>query len=436
MNNGYRPTGRRGQVLAGVILILMVLLIMVPAMVQWVQVETRAAVKSQKTTTAFNLAEAGVERGMWKLKSSTSTFATAQAGHALAGYAFDVTYTDVDGGTYRISMTSTVYNGSACMLVWGEGRDAKNKEVRSIQAVYQNFSVPGAIIAAGNLLDASGSSVHWGPIMAMGRITSYAAANYPRKLSKQDVLPWDANGLTPPNTDNAMWWSGYDVPELPIFDFAALRSSASATGTLNCNGTTNSHANIPCGSACVNCVVKNMYMDPRYNNNYVWYWDNNVVINDPGINGTTVVRGNLLTNGGDWYGSYGSVSMVNMHVPPNAWMEYQKFDTAAKNEYPGDNGYHAVKANYVLGSIPGVEGAASGGDVGYYGFLYVGGNLNIAGDADIYGAVWVVGTSTFGSAASSNNDVFFNDQLVLPTLNVVLVRQTWNEVLPSKQAWP
>ena len=50
--------GERGQVLAGVIMLMMLLLIMVPAMVQWVQIESKASIKDQKSTLAFNLASA------------------------------------------------------------------------------------------------------------------------------------------------------------------------------------------------------------------------------------------------------------------------------------------------------------------------------------------------------------------------------------------
>jgi hypothetical protein len=372
---------------------------------------------------------------MWKLKSSTSTWNDAQGGKIVPGYHFDTTYTDVVGGYYRINFSSGLFNGAAVVTVWGEGRDQTRSETRSIQAVYQNLSLPGAIISGGNLNDAAGSAIQWGAIMAMGDINSYAAATYPRKLSKQVVRPWDTD-LNPPNTDNLMWWSGYDVPELPIFDFVALRSSAAATNTLNCNGVTTGAANIPCSSVCINCVVRNLYQDPRYNSNYVWYWDNNVTINDPGVNGTMVVRGNMITNGGDWYGPFGPLgATVNMRVPANAWMEYQKFDTAATNQFPADNGLKNNKSTYILGSVSGVEGAATGGDLGFFGFVYVGGDLLIAGDADVYGSIWVVGVSTFGPGAS-NNAIFFNDQLVLPTLNVVLVRQSWKEVTSSGVVWP
>jgi hypothetical protein len=52
------------------------------------------------------------------------------------------------------------------------------------------------------------------------------------------------------------------------------------------------------------------------------------------------------------------------------------------------------------------------------------------------GAVWVVGNVN-GSGGNANSfcGVFFNDQLTLPTLNVVLIRQSWQEVTPSSASW-
>ena len=47
--------GERGQVLIGVVLVLMALLIMVPALVQWVQQESKISVKDKKSAGAFNL---------------------------------------------------------------------------------------------------------------------------------------------------------------------------------------------------------------------------------------------------------------------------------------------------------------------------------------------------------------------------------------------
>jgi len=428
---------RKGQVLVGVILVMLMMMIIVPAMVVWVQQESRISVKDKRSTVAFNLAEAAVERGMWKLKSSTSSWIAAQEGQQISGYHFDTTYTDVSGGSYRINFSSLALNGLIDVMVWGEGRDDARKETRSIQAVFQN-TIPGAIIAGGTLQEKGTAIVHWGPVLALDDITMSGNAlnrHYPRALSKQVVHPYDTNGLTPPNTDNLEWWSDYNVPELPIFDFAALRSSASATNTLNCNGKYNSSIHqVPCGSSCTNCNVLNMYRDNRYDDGDVWYWDNNVILNGTGINGTVIVRGNLTVTNEDWYGSDGPLGhSVNMHVPATAWMEYQKIDTSSKNQYPADKGYQSSNSTYILGSCGSTcEGSASGSDLGFYGFLYVGGDANFAGAADIYGATWVVGDWY----AAGDNIIFYNDTLSLPTINVSLQRESWQEVSPSSQAWP
>lgn len=427
----------RGQVLAGVVVLVMVLLVMVPAMVYWVQQESRASVKDRKSTSAFSLAEAGLDRAYWKLKSSTSTWMDARSGVPIAGYAFDQAYADVTGGVYRVSITSGPLADQVTVVA--EGRDDLGKEKRAVEAVYSNLAVPGAIISGAGIANSGTSIAHWGPMLAMNNIslTGTAATRYfPRKLSKQVVVGTggflrDVNGLTPPNTDNLEWWSDYDVPELPIFDFAALRSSAAATGTLNCNGTVPAGAihtqQIPCGSACVNCSVTNLYRDARWTSGYVWYWDNNVSWNgQSGIKGTVIVRGNLSTAGTD------ALVPAPMNVPGAAWQEYQRFDTAASDQYPGDTGLRGVAATYALGSCGvGCEGSASGSDLGLEGFMYVGGTINMTGDSDVHGAIWVQS----GWSGGGNVMVFYDDNLVLPQLNVTLQRQTWREASPRSGTW-
>lgn len=414
---------------------MMVLLIIVPAMVSWVSQDNRASVKDRKTTTAFNIAEAGLDRAYWKLKSSTSTWSNARAGIPLAGYAFDQAYADVAGGVYRVSITSGPLADGVTVIA--EGRDLQGKEKRAVQALYTNMTIPGAIISGAGI-DSSGSSIsHWGPVLAMNNITlsgTAALRYYPRKLSKQAVVgtggnPRDTNGVTPPNTDNREWWSNYEVPELPVFDFAALRSSAAATGTLNCAGNvTGTHVNqLVCGSACVNCTVQNLYKDSRYDKGYVWYWDNNVSISGvSGTVGTVIVRGNMSTSGTDSY------NPPAVRVPAAAWQEYQKIDTGASNQYPGDTGLRSTAATYDIGSCGTTcEGSASGSDLGYRGFVYVGGTINMTGDSDIYGAIWVQS----GWSGGGNAMVFYDDTLSLPQLNVTLSRQSWQEVAPRTGAW-
>lgn len=248
---------RAGFLLPAVIMILLLMLISVPIMYKWVKDDTKLSVKDQSSSQAFNLAESAVDRGYWKVKSSTATFEMVKTGGALAGYRFDTTYRDLQGGTYRIYVGSGPVEDQVTII--GEGRNALGTETRAIKAVYENTSVPGAIITGSNMSATGASVVHWGPVLAMGDITVSGGGltnGFPRKLSKQVVRPFDpTNDVNPSNTDGLEWWSDYNVPELPQFDFATMKASAAASGTLNCDDVAvESYTTVytPClGTACV-----------------------------------------------------------------------------------------------------------------------------------------------------------------------------------------
>ncbi|HNW44972.1 MAG TPA: hypothetical protein PKI19_10740 [Elusimicrobiales bacterium] len=562
---------RKGFLLVGVLFAFLFLMIIVPVMVRWIQDDTKMSVKDQKTSAAFGLAEAAVDRGYWKVKSSTSTFNIINNGGTIPGYNFDVSYTDISGGTYRIKVSSGP--GDSQITVLGEGRDTGRNETRAIEAVYTNTSVPGAIVASGKITASESSVIHWGPIMSMAdiEVTGGAITNgYPRKLSRQVVKPFDTT-TDPPNTDSLEWWSNYNVPELPVFDFETLRASAAYTHTLNCQdvtvnvytsntatvyspcvgsgcsdpgfncscaakhchgsgcsdpgsncscsgwgsskvctgsacpdpgancdctektctgtGCADSGSNCACttdtqvtvttttrvemqcchddgtlggpitcdygGTGCTNCAVTDLYSQTdgynqtvRRDMDYTWFWDNNAAWSGQnGLKGTVIVKGNLSIAGGDYYSPPGDI----LPVPPGAWREYQKYDTATVGQYPGDLGYHSSALTYTMGtnasgSCSGSPSLVSkgelwrypcgssglGSDLGVYGFLYVGGNFTRTGDSDIYGSMWVEGTVT----GSGNTMVFYNSNLKIATLNVVLVQDSWKEDKPSAQAWP
>jgi hypothetical protein len=122
-----------------------------------------------------------------------------------------------------------------------------------------------------------------------------------------------------------------------------------------------------------------------------------------------------------------------MQVPATAPLEYQKFDTNAADQYPGDDGLQKTHATYVLGSCGmKCEGAASGNDLGFEGFVYVGGTIDMTGDSDTHGAIWV----QKGWSGAGNCMIFYDDKLSVPQLNVTLQRLSWQEVTPSATAWP
>ncbi len=460
-----RKNKPHGIALAAVVGMVTVLMILLPMLVSWLQRDMKMSIKTHKSTIAFNLAEAGVDRGMWKLKSSTSTFALAKAGTAITGYALDTAYSDITGGRYRIRFSSGP--GTRDVTIFAEGRDSTNNQTRAISAVYRNQAIPGAVISGGVITWANAFSAHWGPIMAHGNINitdANAAQDYfPRKFSRQAVTSnskgyeRDSNGLNPPNTDNKEWWSDYDVPELPILDFATLRSSASTTTTLNIYGCnyksgkktiTNApwspySCTVTSGSANHAIHFQNSWNHSLARKQYTWYWDSSVIFTGDvgaegnGFWGNVIIRGTLSNFAGDNYKYTGP-------VPESAWEEYSLIsksagDTSSTNQYPADDGYQKNRSTFKFGSETWTGGKspppAGNTDIGFRGLLYVGGDLNIEGPADIHGAVYVVGNVS-KAVGAERTIVFYDDTLDLPTLNVVLVRQSWDEVLPTTTAWP
>ncbi|MBU0952397.1 MAG: hypothetical protein KKH91_06225 [Elusimicrobia bacterium] len=416
----FTQKGNKGQVLAIVIAIMLFLTVIIPGLIYWTQNQTKWSVKQQRKSVAFNLAETGIDRGMWKLKSSTSTWDMASKGKITNGYNFDTTYTDISGGIYRIKFTS---GPSSCeVTVTAEGKDSTLNEIRAIKAIFRNQVIPGAIISKDTITMGNAFSVHWGPIMSHGNIeiTNAAAAQdyFPRKYSRQVVTcnqagyARDTNGMNPPNTDNMEWWSDYDVPDLPLLDFDALRSSAAINvtvyqgtvpyviNTLNvfgcskmknytglkwwqvydageggwvdattCKEPGNDHSGLP--------HVQNLFKHPFKLANRTWYWDDNgdkvFWVNDRdvagypygynagwGVVGNFIVRGNLENNALDNL-SYDFIDVSaapGRNIPEEAYKEYtliqrtgvdSYYDTSATNEYPGDDGYQKTRKTFRFG---------------------------------------------------------------------------------------
>lgn len=487
-----RRIGVRGQVLVGVIMLLLVLLIIVPALVQWTQIDSKQSVQNQKTNIAFNLAQAAVERGMWMAKSSTGTWQQLVGGSALPGYNFDATYTDVPGGTYRVQITRVVGVGvSSSVVIVGEGRDPQTQQTRAVSAVFQNQSIYSPLMASQGVSQNMGMCPIWGPIMSQGNIfladDVTAFRYFPRKYAKGDVIsndavnyPRDVTWPNPPNTDGAEWWSDYQyVPDLPILDFATMRAQANATHTLNvygCKGSTThtdpatgltvgGHAPWDTRPSCGNIGSHTLHFSSSFNHplgaynspssSYTWYYDGDLILggnNKPraqypsqtqaiGLWGTLIVRGNLTLD------ATGDYDYTN-NVPVNAAAEmhrttFNTYDTGSSGEYPADNGLNQTRAVWNFGTdssnFPGSPYSGWINTVGVRGFTYVGGNLTITnnGFMDFNGAVWVNGAVT-SSGASLNQfcGIYFDDTLTLPTLNVVLIRKSWKEVPASTTPWP
>jgi len=469
---------RTGFILPLLIAVILLFLITAPSLINWITTDTTQTIREQRKSIAFNLAQAAVERGYWKVKSSTSTFEAVSMGQVLSGYNFDVTYNDISGGSYRIKVSS----GSTPkeVIIIGEGRDNSTKEVRAIMAVYENRTTYSPILTHGNFTTSQFLCAFWGPIMAQGNyiVTDANAAKryFPRKFAKGSLpgfafWPRDTNGPNPPNTDNVEWWSYYnDIPEVPIIDFVTLRSSAAATNTLNRYNLKSEYSGAPCKTTTGPLggdfsICKKFPNQPQDDSgpNLVWYWDGDLIIEgyediegyeesgcgsypfpypaNYGFKGTVIVRGNLTLRS---YGCY----KFQERVPREAYKDHYKmlqnaYDTSEPGEYPADIGFQITKSTFNFGTETFRPWSGESpywlNTVGIRGFTYVGGNLTIVGPdgfLDFVGAVWVVGNvSAIGATWGAFCGVFYNENLDLPTLNVILIKKSWNEIKPSSIPW-
>jgi hypothetical protein len=389
-----RGKSEKGVILIGVSLALLTAMVMVPFLVQRGAQESRWGLKEQNSATAFNMAETAADRGLWKLKSSTTTWAQAKAGTAIAGYEFDITHLDPSGSgsTYRIDFSSGP--GANEVTVLGEGRDAKAKETRAIQIVYQSTATPsssgGYVVGGLAWLDPSKDYIHWTEISAMDMSSGGSGCGnrrfWPMRRSAGDIMHRNTSGCAgspapPPNTDGvncnladaAYCAQDSSVQPPPVIDFDYYKTKAQSTSLVK--GTTTATYNYFFeGVSSSSDPRPSAYKDTGYfPTTHVVRFDN-VVVNSTNvvifvetanfkIQGNAFLRVQALVNknGNTKIAGMGTNSLspssntYTVPVPPGASAQYQTSivypsastafiintkspDTSASDEYPGDGG--------------------------------------------------------------------------------------------------
>ncbi|MDD2806702.1 MAG: hypothetical protein PHV33_14215 [Elusimicrobiales bacterium] len=421
---------RKGQLLLGVIAMLVVLAIVVPAMVKYIQNEVKWSEKQAQNSNAFQLAEGAVDRAYQKLVESTSTWKAVKDGLPLAGFNFDAVYSDLPGGTYTISISSGPDLEQATILA--VGRDKQSREARALKVVYANAAISQNAIRSlqGVSLSGSNEQVEWGSVLAPGSIDSNNR-NHPQFYSASSIIGKDTSA-SPPNTDSVQWWSYYPgIPQASSIDIDAYRSSATLDGTYY--GSSQTWGSGP-GSKCDNAV--------KCNTGKTYFIEGDLTVKSNGIyvGGNLIITGNLnLPNGRSGQGS------PTIKMPRTAWKQYGNDwdyykdggpacgeswnDTTPSlpDDFPGINDSYRSDENITM--------TVTSGKAITNGFIYVGGNITTGGGAGqsiFVGAAYVVGTVTLGS---NNICFFYTDEAAkqILTTDVRLTRQSW---LDSRQTWP
>lgn len=431
-----RKKSQDGFALIGAVLLSVALIILTMALVFWVQQESRVSVKHRKSTTAFHLAEAGVDRARWKLQESNDIWRDSGNGIPITFYNSDKAFDDIDGGEYAIKISSHPSNIEQ-RIVEGAGRDSSTKEVRKIYAIMERVKLNSAVYAAGRVEVKGNAQVHWGPIRSQDEIkltAASAALGYPRMYSRDKIKEIDEDPAAP-NTDNIQYWAYYDVPPRPAIDFEAMKASAIANVPSTYFPDGIDWKNAYPGSPDFDCKKdpckgnEAAYL-PLIDDNLIWYSEDDLKIDK-----NTYVRGTFIAMDkvrfdGDCMGEY------TASPPTNAWMEYRKIDTAAADEWFGDAGGgppSAVSTNFTW-EIGGSRSAKDGANYGVCirGFVYAKKDFDNKKDNVIHGGVLV---DIKDASSDKDTIVFYDDEA---TENVVIMNARVEIVEWREQpgSWP
>lgn len=464
-----RPN-ERGFALVTAIVMMLVLAILTPALVFLVQSESRWTLKQKRTNTAYYAAEAGVERALWMLRSSSSTYdAIINNGTVPSGYRLDKIYTDSGVGSYQIGLSST--SVSKEVRVEAFGRDEKAVEFRRIEVLLRKDAVVAAIYAP-NITSAGSAKIFWGPLMSKGNIVLQGSANelYPRKFARGSITSTgggyasrDSNS-SQLNTDGLEWWSYNEppgVPDTPAVDLDYYRAQSKAATGCPAGGTSCTPAgNVTCCYYTTNQNFDNV--QSTYNK--VYFFEQ-----DAKFTGSKHLRGHLIVmdeldmmgsgQAGNDYGEYIPT------VPVSAYKEYQKNtpkngddcrstgagnlggggngssddanydngsaaerDDVSCHQYPGDHGLASTET-YRFGSgciAHGNDGGASTEKISFKGLIYVNGNTSLNGSVSIHGALVSASGAFTGSGSFT---MFYDDNLDVKMTNSNFTITSWKELI-------
>jgi len=430
----YRARSRNGFVLAIVILTMVLIGILIPMLYYMTNRETKWAVTQKHATVASQLAAAGIDRALWKLKETNDNWIDLLSSGLLAGYNNDVNYRDVndENGIYRVQISTTADRN--VMLLVATAKDTRANVYKAVQAFAHRTQI-GAAVHGYQLFNSTSTAgiftVHWGPIYATGNLflnTIDVNQLYPRKFSCGSITVVNSTGSyasrddspSAPNSDGLEYYAYSTVPPIVTPDFDFYRDSATAMGTrFTANKTLSSTVTAP---------------------GQIFFFEKNATFqgNNKFIQGIIIVMGKCTLNGDNTVPT--SPSNAYTVTPSTGALEYQMNcpirknavggsaygDTAAVDEYPGDGGLNTYHS-FTFGTT---TGGASGKLVSIKGFLYVGtelagGNTN---SQVIHGALALSKNATI---SSGKFEVFYDPSLEIRTAASEIYLDQWKEITPT-----
>lgn len=225
----------RGSVLIPAVLLLAVLMVIFPLLVRLTREDVRSSVRRVHREEGLAVAEAGLDRGAWKLGESDALwFQASTTTIPIPDYDFDRVWTDLDPDyRYKIRFSSGPRGGEVTIRC--RVQSVKNASfTRELAGVYtRDFSEALLMRRDFDPVSDYFPRVHWGAVKSYkslnlnaGGGTLFSLRRWPRKYARlgiggRDTVA-DAN-----NTDDAEYWA-FDkkVTDPPIIDLEYYRKRA------------------------------------------------------------------------------------------------------------------------------------------------------------------------------------------------------------------
>lgn len=428
----------KGQLVVIMLILVMIIGIVIPGLVYLTQHEAKWTVKEIKATRAFHLTEAGLDRGVFALNGELNGWNNAKNGIIPSGYTGTTEYSDIEGGKYKIKISSGPDSGE--VTIAAIGKDAATAEMRGLKAIYSRPLAESVIDCDGNFMSFGNTIIHWGPVKARGNITligGFINRYFPRKYATGNIFP-----RNPPDTDGCEYWANAELPDLPEVALSTYMAMAKAYTPTPENGTTTPAI----GSAGWQGGYYNGNV--RFNTNFrdwesgltvngiagsggvpTYYITGNVdIMPNAFIKGNLIVMGNLNILGSGWANS--DATNYKVLVPNNARKEYY-------HDNCDDNPYNHSSARTFWDNSGWVEGStATITQIKFHGLIYCDGNiLGAVSNQAIVGVVICDGNV---DSVGGTSGIYYNGTVAD---NIVYTQQkftrgSWLEFVPGSWSSP
>lgn len=470
----------KGQLIVIAVIIFMFLVIVIEIITFMLHQESQWTIKEKRSTTAFHLAEAGLDRGYWKLIEKTDNWDKILKGQTIPLYDGTTTFTDIPYGEYKIYINSVTSTGDEELVrILSIGRDKTKNEVRAIEAIYKRIKGLDAAVIVGKGQEwRKGFWVHWAPVISYGNIDLRGDQDdvyWPKRLAKGMINPWDTTpptNLYPPGSSEAEenycgWAFKEDLGNPPEIDLGYYREKAKKTvipypndgagGEIKSNKSPWKNASNQ-WTGYFPDASEVLFKGYQYiNSTGVIFIENatkNVKLEDKGNRPTFLRLEALVSARGNMHIHSNGITNYSVKVPKNAYKQYLAGkprnaandtadhvhpDTSLPNEYPGDLGLHNSGDGSNTITLPSIfdtkkytKKTITATGVAFHGFLYAGAEREHCGG----GKNIIVGCVYSKGGLDMDTIIIYYDAEVGQSVKIIgnnIRRVSWKEVAVS---WP